>query len=196
MPRGKRTRWPVDVGAGAAEDLGRLGEVDDLDADLLEERVGVRLDLLEALGRDDLDRGELAGQVRERVQGRARRSVCRAARPRRTAGCSRSGTAIGSPRGCRRARERRATDMVRPRRIRGGGPAPVPRRTPGSRGAAPRHRRSGGTRCRGRSRSSASAVSAIGVSAMTRVSASRSVCSPVSVDGRPRHPARRDRTRS
>ena len=31
----------LDVGAGAAEDLGRLGEVDDLDADLLEEGVGV-----------------------------------------------------------------------------------------------------------------------------------------------------------
>ena len=56
-----------DVGAGAAEDLGRLGEVDDLDADLFEERVGVGLDLLEALGRDDLDRGERAGQVRDGV---------------------------------------------------------------------------------------------------------------------------------
>ena len=53
----------VDVGAGAAEDLDRLGVVDDLDADLLEEGVGVVLDLLEALGRDDLDRRELAGEV-------------------------------------------------------------------------------------------------------------------------------------
>ena len=69
IPRGKRTRWPVDVGAGAAEDLGRLGEVDDLDADLLEERVGVGFDLLETLCRDDLDRRQLPGQVRQRVHG-------------------------------------------------------------------------------------------------------------------------------
>ncbi len=55
------------VGAGAAEDLGRLGEVDDLDADLREQGVGVGLDLLEALGRDDLDRGQAAGQVRHRI---------------------------------------------------------------------------------------------------------------------------------
>ena len=56
-----------DVGAGAAEDLGRLGEVDDLDADLFEEGVGVGLDLFEALGRDDLDGREAAGQVRHGV---------------------------------------------------------------------------------------------------------------------------------
>ncbi len=59
----------LDVGAGAAEDLGRLGEVDDLDPDLLEEGVGVGLDLLEAFGRDDLDRGQLAGQVGQGVHG-------------------------------------------------------------------------------------------------------------------------------
>ena len=46
----------LHVGAGSAEDLDRLGEVDDLDADLLEQRVGVVLDRLEALGGDDLDR--------------------------------------------------------------------------------------------------------------------------------------------
>ena len=56
-----------DVGAGAPEDLGRLREVDDLDADLFEEGVGVGLDLLEALGRDDLDGRRAAGQVGHRV---------------------------------------------------------------------------------------------------------------------------------
>ena len=44
----------LDVGTGRPEDLGRLGVVDDLDADLLEERVGVVLDRFEALGRDHL----------------------------------------------------------------------------------------------------------------------------------------------
>ena len=39
------------VRTGAAEDLDRVGEVDDLDADLLEERVGIGLDLLEATDR-------------------------------------------------------------------------------------------------------------------------------------------------
>ena len=57
----------VDVGAGAAEDLGRLGEVDDLDADLLEERVGVGLDLLETADPDDFDRRQLPRQERQRV---------------------------------------------------------------------------------------------------------------------------------
>ncbi len=53
-----------DVGAGRPEDLGRLGVVDDLDADLLEEGVGVGLDLLETLGGDDLHRGPARGSGR------------------------------------------------------------------------------------------------------------------------------------
>ena len=116
MPRGKRTRCPVDVGAGAAEDLDRLGEVDDLDADLLEEGVGVVLDLLEALGRDDLDRRRASGSGRAACPGSGRGArVWRAARPRRTAGCSTSGAVIGLSSGSASAdTERRATDMVRP----------------------------------------------------------------------------------
>ena len=55
----------LDVGAGPAEDLDRLGEVDDLDADFLEEGVGVVLDGLEALGGHDLDRRQVPGQVGE-----------------------------------------------------------------------------------------------------------------------------------
>ena len=88
-----------DVGAGAAEDLGRLGEVDDLDADLLEEGVGVGLDLLEALGRDDLDRRERAGQVGHRVH-----VACQALGLARGPAASDGwdvrgpGSAIGSPR--------------------------------------------------------------------------------------------------
>ena len=57
----------VDVGSGPPEDLGRLGVVDDLDADLLEEGVGVGLDRREALLGDDLDRGQPAGEVGQRV---------------------------------------------------------------------------------------------------------------------------------
>ena len=139
----------LDVGAGAAEDLGRLGEVDDLDADLLEEGVGVGLDLLEALGRDDLDRRQLPGQVRQRVQ-----------RPGEALALSRGPTApyggvfevrhshrlsSGSASADGAARYRHGTAA----RIRGGVPVPCPRRRRGSRGGARRRRRSGGTGCRG-----------------------------------------------
>ena len=99
MPRGKRTRWPVDVGAGVAEDLDRIREVDDLDPDLFEERVGVRP--RSAPGRS-VEMTSTGGSRRVRYgsvsMARARRSVWRAARPRRTAGCSRSCVAIWSPR--------------------------------------------------------------------------------------------------
>ena len=59
----------IHVGAGTTEDPDRIREVDDLDPDLLEERVGVRLDLLEAAGRHDLDRRQPAREVRQRVHG-------------------------------------------------------------------------------------------------------------------------------
>ena len=198
MPRGKRTRWPVDVGAGAAEDLGRLGEVDDLDADLLEEGVGVGLDLLEALGRDDLDRRQLPGQVRQRVHGPGE-ALALSRGPTAPHGgvfevrdSHRISSGFASAEGA--ARHRHGTAA----RIRGGVPAPGPRRRRGSRGAARRRRRSGGTGCRARSRPSARAVSATGVSAMTRVSASS--CRQLAGQRRPdgRHavlPAEDDRRR-
>ena len=65
IPRGKRTRVAVDVGAGVAEDPERLGVAAELDADLLEDRVGVVLDERQALLAEDLERGELAGQERD-----------------------------------------------------------------------------------------------------------------------------------
>ena len=80
----------LDVGAGRAEDLDRLGEVDDLDPDFLEERVGVVLDGLEALGGDDLDRWQLAGQIGQVLHrpGQARGLAGRSAAARgRVVGC-------------------------------------------------------------------------------------------------------------
>ena len=67
IPRGNRTRVPSTSAPAARKISTRLGKVADLDPDLLEQRVGVVLDLFEALGRDDLDRGERARQVREAV---------------------------------------------------------------------------------------------------------------------------------
>jgi hypothetical protein len=55
----------LHVGARRSEDVDRLRVVDDLDADLLQEGVGVVLDRFETLGRDDLDRRQLPGQVGE-----------------------------------------------------------------------------------------------------------------------------------
>ncbi len=54
----------VDVCAGVAEELDRVGGVAEVDPDLLEDRVGVLLDHREALLGEDLDRGERAGQER------------------------------------------------------------------------------------------------------------------------------------
>ena len=81
----------VDVGAGVAEQAERVGVAAELDADLLEDRVGVVLDEREALLAEDLERGELPGQERdvlgmarepERPGGRrGRRSAAAAGRP-------------------------------------------------------------------------------------------------------------------
>ena len=138
-----------DVGAGGAEDLGRLGEVDDLDADLLEEGVGVGLDLLEALGRDDLDRRQLPGQVRQRVH-RAGEALALSRGPTAPHGGVfevRDSHLISSVRG-RAARRRQGHGTAA--RIRGGVPAPGPRRTRGSHDGARPRRRPGGTGCRAR----------------------------------------------
>ena len=56
------------VGAGASKDLEGLREVADLDADLLEQGVGVVLDQLEALGRDHLDGRHGPREVRQRLE--------------------------------------------------------------------------------------------------------------------------------
>ena len=183
----------VHVGAGAPEDPDRIREVDDLDPDLLEERVRVRFDLLETAGRDDLDGGRLRVRYGSVSIVRARRSDWRAARPRRTAGCSRSCVAIWSPRDA----SGRAVDlvpvMVRRPDFRGEAPARDPRGRRGSPGAAPRSRRSHGTAVPWARRSSARPTTATGVSAMTSVSASTVVCSPVSVDRISATPSRQPR---
>ena len=80
----------------------------------LEEGVGVRLDLLEALGRDDLDRLQLAGQVRQRCPCAApgARSGARPDRAGRR-GVRGPGAVIASPRGAVRVSRDRAATMVR-----------------------------------------------------------------------------------
>ena len=55
----------VDVGAGVAQQRERLGVAAELEADLLEDRVGVVLDERQALLAEDLERRERAGQERD-----------------------------------------------------------------------------------------------------------------------------------
>ena len=55
----------VDVGAGVVQQPQRLGVAAELDADLLEDRVGVVLDERQALLAEDLERRERAGQERD-----------------------------------------------------------------------------------------------------------------------------------
>ena len=55
----------VDVGAGVAQQAEGVGVAAELEADLLEDRVGVVLDEREALLVEDLERGELPGQERD-----------------------------------------------------------------------------------------------------------------------------------
>ena len=137
----------VHVGAGVPEDPDRIREVDDLDPDLLEERVRVRFDLFETAGRDDLDRGKVAGEVGQRVHGPRQAfglAGCPAASHRRVLEvlCRHLITSgwVG-PRG--RSRTRHGTAP----RFRGEAPARDPRRRRGSPGAARRSRRSRGRPC-------------------------------------------------
>ena len=81
---------PVDGRAGLTEDPQGIGVAAELEADLLEDRVGVVLDERQALLVEDLERGELAGQERD-VLGVAREAG-------RLAGRS---TATGRARGAR-----------------------------------------------------------------------------------------------
>ena len=71
----------VDVGAGVVQQSNRLGVAPELEADLLEDRVGVLLDERQALLAEDLERRELAGQERDVLGVGARRIAWRAARP-------------------------------------------------------------------------------------------------------------------
>ena len=128
----------LDVGAGRAEDLDRLGVVDDLDADFLQERVGVVLDRLEALGGDHLDRRQLAGQVGQ-VLHRPREALGLSSRPAPAAG-ARFGRLRGGHRGHLTSRSAAGRALTASGRARG------PRRTRGSLGGVRRSRRSRGTR--------------------------------------------------
>ena len=126
----------LDVGAGRAEDLDRLGVVDDLDADFLQEGVGVVLDRLEALGGDHLDRWQLAGQVGQ-VLHRPREALGLSSRPAPAAG-----RAVRAPPWWSSASPYIA--FRRWSRLTASGRARGPRRTRGSLGGVPRSRRSRG----------------------------------------------------
>ena len=64
MPRGKRTRSPWTSAPALAQEPQRVGVAAELEADLLEDRVGVALDDREALLAEDLERGHRPGQER------------------------------------------------------------------------------------------------------------------------------------
>ena len=65
IPRGNRTRTPSMSAPACGKQPKRLGVAAELDADLLEDRVGVLLDERQALLAEDLERRELAGQERD-----------------------------------------------------------------------------------------------------------------------------------
>ena len=124
----------LDVGTGRTEDLDRLREVDDLDPDLLEQRVGVVLDRLEALGRDHLHGRQRPGQVGEGLH-----------RPRESGGLARGPAASRGRRRDRAPVSPSSTPWYAPLRV--AARARGPRRTRGWHAAAPRSRRSPRTGC-------------------------------------------------
>ena len=63
-PAGEPDPRPLDVATGVPESFDRARVVADLDADLGEDRVGVVLQQLQPLGRDDLDRRQCPGEER------------------------------------------------------------------------------------------------------------------------------------
>ena len=167
IPRGKRTRSPSTSAPASREQPERVGVAAELDADLLEDRVGVVLDDREALLAEDLERREGPGQERHPLDlgaepggapavastgaaGRQRRRssvVSRAAR--RPAWPSRvgvAGAAVGRVRAAARAvarprRQRHDPLQVRARRRSGAG-SPSPRRSAPGSAARPRSRSS------------------------------------------------------
>ena len=166
---------PVGVGAGGAEDVDRLGVVDDLDADLFEQRVRVVLDGLEALGRDDLDRRELAGQVRERLQPLREPLGLSGRTSAPHPGVLDVVDFAGGHRwllggGPDRSMVAMRGSSVGPT-VRGGGPARGPRRTPGSPASGRRSRPPRGRRLPAAVNSRARPSTTTAVSAMTSESA-------------------------
>ncbi len=64
-PLGEPDPGPIDPGPGLVEDLEGLGELDDLDSDLLEDRIGILLDDREPLLAHQLGRGYRPRQIGE-----------------------------------------------------------------------------------------------------------------------------------
>ena len=110
MPRGKRTRVPVDVGAGVAEALDRRRVVADLDADLLEDRVGVVLEDLEPFVGHQLVRLHRPREerlVRRGVRGAQRLAAATPAAAAARLGSLRFGSGAHASTSCRRRRRPR-----------------------------------------------------------------------------------------
>ena len=143
MPAREADPLAVDVGAGLAEEAQRVGVAAELDADLLEDRVGVVLDEREALLAEDLERRQRAGQERARARRAARAGrAWRAARPpvRRRGSSSITRSSVA----CRRATARgdvvvrRAAAVASPAGPLGASPGSVDDGRPGSGTAAVR----------------------------------------------------------
>ena len=163
MPAREADALALDVGAGVVEQPERLGVAAELDADLLEDRVGVVLDEREALLVEDLERGERAGQERHPLDVVAERARPAGRPGRRCAGGASSsviGASSAAPRPRRRRRRRRsapapplgaaadrACRQLAPRDRCGyaapsGGGTPSPRRSAPGTAAPPRSRSS------------------------------------------------------
>ena len=153
----------VDVGAGLAQQSEGLGVAAEVEADLLEDRVGVLLDERQALLAEDLERRELAGQERD-VLGVG-------GEPDRLAGGSTAAppalgvSSISRPPSSPAATGRASSPLVAARRARhragpgaalGAGPRPAPGsgRRPSCAGTPSPRRSAPGSAARPRSRSS------------------------------------------
>ena len=112
----------VDVGAGLAQQPQRVGVAAELDADLLEDRVGVVLDERQALLAEDLERRQRPGQERDVLGVRARAAAPAGRLGRRSGAVAVS--SISRPPWCRP--RPRGGVVVPVRAVGAGGPSSAP----------------------------------------------------------------------